>query len=41
MAWDTPWRWDGWRGVRNWIWYWIGRRAVWMANYVVMRGYRL
>jgi len=40
MAWGTPWQWDRWKGMKNWIWYWVGRKAVWVTSYIIMRGYR-
>lgn len=40
MASGRPWDWDRWRGIRNWVRYWVARQAMWVANSVFMRGYK-
>jgi len=40
MAWGNPWQWDKWKGVKNYIRYWIVRKCIAIINKVTMRGYR-
>ena len=40
MAWGTPWQWDGFNGIMNWLRYWIARKSFYLGSYLIAKGYR-
>ncbi len=40
MAWDTPWQWDGFRGLKNRIRYRTEALLFRQANKIIMGGYK-
>ncbi|MBE3137615.1 MAG: hypothetical protein IMZ43_09550 [Thermoplasmata archaeon] len=41
MAHGTPWQWDRFNGVMNWLRYWIARKLFYLGCYLTQKGYRL